>query len=137
MRHIKRNVDIYKKIIFWSTFSGQKSLHSLFSFLFNKWCWENWTDTCKIIKLNYFLTPYKKINSWWEWKMGTLKNILTVSQQVKYGITIWSRNSTIGLYPREIKTYVHTKTCTQMFTTPLFIIVISGNNTNVHQLVNG
>lgn len=64
---------------------------------------------------------------------GYSENNLAVSQKVKYTLIIQHRDSLLGIYPNEMKTYVHTKTCMPVFTLAAFTIVTEWKNLHVRQ----
>ena len=52
---------------------------------------------------------------------ATLGNSLVVSYKINHTLTVKSNNFIFGIYPKELKSHVHTKTCTWMFMADLFI----------------
>ena len=100
--------------------------------LFSKWCWKNWTTTCKSMKLEQ--PSHTGRNAKWG-----IQNSTTTSEdnlEVFTKLSILLPTAFLDMYPKELKTYVQTKSYTWMFTAALLIFLKTWAPPRCHTWIN-
>ena len=84
----ERNLHIYFHLIY---DKRDKKLQWRKDSLFNMWCWENWTVSCKRRKSEQYLTPHININCKWIKDLNVRLGIIKMLEKNRQN-TLWHKS---------------------------------------------
>ena len=98
------NPHLYSHLIFYKERS--KHIQWAKDSLFNRWYWENWTDTCRKMKIDYLLIPHTRISPKWTKDLNIRLKTIKIIEEIIVTIilNIALRKILLDIFPQARET---------------------------------